>query len=152
LGGHGVLLERADHLEPCAVADVREPGVTVPAEVALEDASIGCAVEEGAPVLELPDALGRFLRVDLCHPPVVEELPAPHGVAEVHLPVVLGIHVAQGRSDAALRHHRVGFAEERLADERCSYTRRRRLDRGSEPRAAGPDDYDVVGMRLVVGH
>ena len=86
------LLEGADHLQAGAVADVGEPGVAVAAEVALGDQAVVGAVEQRAPLLELDDPLGRLLGVQLGHPPVVEHLPAAHGVAEVHLPVVLGPH------------------------------------------------------------
>ncbi len=55
-------------------------------------------------------------RVQLGHPPLVEELAAAHRVAEVDLPVVPGVHVAHGGRDAALRHHRMGLAEQGLAD------------------------------------
>ena len=55
-----VILERADHLEAGAVADVREARVAMAAEVALQDAAVLRAVEERAPRLELADA-GRAL-------------------------------------------------------------------------------------------
>ena len=48
-----VILQRADHLEAGAIADVREPRIAVAAEVALEDAAVGRAVEQRAPRLEL---------------------------------------------------------------------------------------------------
>ena len=131
---HRVLLERADHLEAGAVADVREARVAVAAEVALEDAAVLRAVEERAPLLELVHAVGRLLRVDLRHAPVVEDLAAAHGVAEVDLPVVLRVDVAERRGDAALGHHRVRLAEERLADERRLGAQRRRLDGGAQAR------------------
>ena len=115
---HGVVLEGADHLESGAVSDVREPGVAVPSEVPLEDAPVLGPVEQGAPLLELEHPVGRLLRLDLHHPPVVEELAAAQRVAEVHPPVVLGIDVAEGGGDPALCHHGVGLAEQRLAHER----------------------------------
>ena len=116
--GHRLLLQRADHLEAGPVADVGEAGVAVAAEVALEDAPVRGAVEQGAPLLELEDAVGRLLGVELGHAPVVEHLAAAHGVAEVDLPVVLGVDVAHGRGDTALGHHGVGLAEQRLAHQR----------------------------------
>src|SRR6266511_3565253 len=74
--------------------DVIEPRVPVTAEVALQDEAVLRAVEERAPFLELENAIGRFLRVELRHPPVVQQLAAAHGVAEVDLPVVLLPYVA----------------------------------------------------------
>ena len=87
------------------------------AEVALADQAVGGAVEQGAPLLQLPHPLGRLLGVQLGHAPVVEQLAAAHGVAEVDLPVVFGLQVAHGRGDAALGHHGVRLAEQALADD-----------------------------------
>ena len=149
---HGVLLEDADHLEAGAVADVREPRVAMTAEVALEDEAILRAIEEGAPLLELEHAVRGLLRVQLRHPPVAQQLAAAHGVAEVDLPVVLLPHVPEGRGDAALGHHRVRLAEERLADDRGLRAGGVRLDRGAQARAARADDQDVVLVSLRLRH
>ena len=111
------VLQRADHLQAGAVADVGEARVLVAAEVPLEDAAVVGAVEQGAPALQLADALGGFLGVQLGHPPVVQVLAAAHGVGEVDPPVVAVVDVGQRRGDAALGHDRVGLAEQRLADE-----------------------------------
>src|SRR6185312_4563464 len=88
-----VLLERADHLEAGAIADVREPRILVTAEVALEDASVLRPIEERAPRLELVDAIGRLHRVELRHPPLAQIAPALHRVPEVDLPVVVRLDV-----------------------------------------------------------
>jgi hypothetical protein len=120
-----VLLERADHLEARAIADVREARVLVTAEVALEDPPVGRAVEERAPLLELLHAVGRLHRVELRHPPLVEVAAPLHRVAEVDLPVVLRLDVAERRGDAPFGHHGVGLAEERLADEAHAEPHRR---------------------------
>ena len=149
---HGVLLERADHLQPGPVADVGQPRVAMSAEVALEDQPVLRPVEEGAPLLQLQHPGRRLLGVELRHAPVVEELPSAHRVAEVDLPVVLGPDVAQGGGDASLGHHRVGLAEERLADQRRVSALGGGLDGGAQARSAGADDQDVVLVRLVLGH
>src|SRR5437660_9474967 len=120
----------------------------MPSEVALENETVLRAVEERAPFLELEDAIGRFLRVQLRHAPVVQELAAAHGVAEVNLPVVLGPDVAERRGDAAFGHDRVRLAEERLADDRRLRAESVRFDRGTQPRAAGADDDHVVLVAL----
>ena len=112
-----VLLERADHLEAGAVADVREARILVTAEVALEDAAVLRAIEERAPLLELVDAVGRFHRVELRHAPLIQVAAALHRVAEVDLPVVLRLDVAERGGDAAFGHDGVRLAEQRLADE-----------------------------------
>ena len=128
-----VILQRADHLEAGAVADVREARIAVAAEVALEDAAVRRAIEDRAPRLELAHAVGRFLRVQLRHAPVVDVLAAAHRVGEVDLPVVAVVDVGQRRGDAALGHHRVRLAEQRLADQADRHAGRRRP---RSPRAA----------------
>ena len=57
--------------------------------------------------------------------------------------VVLGVDVPERCGDAALGHHGVRLAQERLADE-PDRRPAARLDRGAQPRAAGADDEDVV--------
>jgi hypothetical protein len=123
----------------------------VPAKVPLEDAAVLGAVEDGAPVLELTDAIRSFLRVELGHAPVIELLPAEHRVAEVDLPGVLGIHVRERCRHAPLGHHRVCLAEERLADHAGARAGGGRLDRGAEPRAAGADHQHIEVVRLEPG-
>ncbi len=104
------ILQRPDHFQPGAVADVRQSFPRVAAERALQNPSVGCAIENGAPPLQLANAVGRFLRVELRHAPVIEELAAFHGVAEMRLPVVLRIDMRQRRRNPSLGHHRVRFA------------------------------------------
>jgi hypothetical protein len=123
---------------------VREPGVAVAAEVALADQPVGSAVEQRAPVLELAHPVGRFLGVQLGHAPVVEHLPAAHGVAEVHPPVVLGPRVRHRRRDAALGHDGVRLAQQGLADDRRARAVLRGLDGGPQAGTSRPDHDDVV--------
>ena len=89
----------------------------VAAERPLEDPPVAGPVEDGAPRLELADAVRRLLGVELGHARVVEELAADHRVAEVGLPGVVGVDMAERRGDATLGHDRVRLAEQRLADE-----------------------------------
>ena len=112
-----VVLQRADHLQAGAIADVGQARVAVAAEVALQDAAVLGAIEDGAPGLELAHAIGRLLGVQLGHPPVVEVLAAAHGVREVDLPAVAIVDVGHRRRHAPLGHDRVGLAEQRLADQ-----------------------------------
>ena len=116
----------------------------VAAERALEDPAVGRPVEDGAPQLELADAVGRLEGVELGHARVVEQLAADHRVAEVDLPGVGRRDVPEGRRDAALGHDRVGLAEERLADEPDVGAGGLGLDRGAQPGPARADDEDVV--------
>src|SRR5438270_108333 len=83
-------------------------------------------------------------------PPVVEELAAAHGVAEVDLPVVLLPHVAQRRRDPALGHHGVRLPEERLAHQGGLHAHRARLDRRAQTRTARADHDHVVVVGLVL--
>ena len=145
-----VVLQRADHLQARAIAHVREARVAMPAEVTLQNAPVLGAVEERAPALQLQHPLRCFLGVQLRHAPVVQHLAAPHRVAEVHLPVVLGPDVAERGGDAALGHHGVRLAEQRLAHEADRDALRGGLDGRAQPRAAGSDDDDVVLVGLVV--
>ena len=112
LQGDDALLQGADHLETCAVADVGEARVLVAAEVALADLAFLGAVEQRSPGLQLPHAVRCLLRVQLGHAVVVEELAPAHGVAEVHLPTIVGVHVGHRCGDATLGHNRVGLAEQ----------------------------------------
>ena len=145
-----LLLQGADHLQAGPVADVGKPRVLVAAEVPLADLAAGGAVEHRAPGLELVDPVRGLLGVQLGHPRVVQELAAAHGVAEVHHPVVVRIDVAHGGGAAALRHHGVRLAEQRLGDDRGPLAGEPGLDRCPQARAARADDYDVVGKPLDV--
>jgi hypothetical protein len=147
-----LLLQGADHLQAGAVADVREPRVLMTAEVALADLAVLGPVEQRAPRLEFPDPLGGLLGVHFGHPPAVEELAAAHRVAEVHLPAVAGVDIAQRRGGAALGHHRVRLAEQRLGDDRRLLAGQPRLDGRPQPGPPGADHDDVVGVPLDVSH
>ena len=145
-----VLLERANHFQSGAVAHVGEARITVAAEIALENQSFLGAVEQRAPFFQFQYALGGFLGVDLSHTPVVQQLPAAHGVAKMDFPVVLGVDITHGCGDATFRHDGVSFTEERLADESRSDPLGRRFNSGTETGAAGADDNDVIFMGFVL--
>ena len=143
-----VILQRADHLEAGAIADVREPRIAMAAEIPLQDPAVLRAIEDGAPGFELADAIGRFLGVQLRHAPVVHVLAAAHRVGEVDLPAVAVVDVGERRRDAAFGHDGVGLAEERLADQPDLHAGRRRFDRRAQPGAAGADHQNVVFVRF----
>jgi hypothetical protein len=146
------VLKDPDHLEASAIPDMGQAGVAVPAEVPLEDAAVPGPIEKRAPLLQLEHPLGCLPGVDLRHAPVVEHLPAANGVPKVDLPVVLGIDGAEGRGHPALGHHRVGLAEERLADEGRAGALGARLDGGPQAGAAGADHYHVELVDLALRH
>ncbi len=147
-----LLLEGTDQLQPRTVADVRQPRVFMAAEVALGDPAVGRTVEERAPGLQLPDPVGGLPGVEFGHPPVVEELAAAHGVAEVHLPVVALVDIAHAGRDTALGHHRMGLAEQGLADHGRAHTRLAGLDRGAQSGPAGAHHDHVPCLPVHVRH
>src|SRR5262249_40497115 len=147
-----VVLEGADHFEAGAIADVREPRVSMAAEVPLQDAPVLGPIEHGAPLLELANPVGRFLRVEFRHPPVVDVLAAAHRVREVDLPAVAIVDVGERGRDAPLRHHGVRFSEERLAHEADGDAGRGRFDCSPQACAARTDHQNVVFECLIFGH
>ena len=147
-----VVLQGADHFQAGAIADVGQARIAVAAEVALQDAAVLGAVEDGAPGFELADAVRRFLGVQLGHAPVVDVLPAAHGVGEVDLPVVAVIDVGQSGGDAAFGHDGVRLAEQRFADQADGDAGGGGFDGGPQAGAAGADDQYVVFVCLIFGH
>src|SRR5438093_696921 len=69
-----------------------------------------------APRFKLADAIWRFLRVELGHPPIVHVLTAAHRVCEVYFPIVSLVDVGKRGSDAAFCHHCVRFPQQRFAN------------------------------------
>src|SRR5215211_7654050 len=131
VGGEDLLLHGPDELQPGPVADVAEAAIGMAAEGALAYLALGRPVEERPPLLELVDPVWCLFGEGLDHPPVVEELSAPHGVDKVLAPGVVGVDVPDGGRNAA---------------QQAVLGRR---DRGPETRSSGADDQDVVLARLV---
>ena len=146
-----VILQGADHLEAGAIADVSQSGVAVSPKVALADQTVLGPVEDRPPFFEFADSVRGVLGVQLRHAPVVEELAAAHRVAKVDLPVVATVDVAQSRRHAALGHHGMRFAEQRLADDPGVETAARALDGGAQTCPTGADDDHVVLTGLDFG-
>jgi hypothetical protein len=140
----GFILEGADQFQTRAVTDVRQPRMPVATETALVDLPFLVAVEHRPPTLELQNALGRLLRVQLGHAPVVEELSTAHGIAEVNFPRIERGHVAEGRGSSALRHDGVRLAEQRLAHHRGFEAKHLTFDRCAEAGTAGADHENIV--------
>src|SRR5204862_3398700 len=76
------VLQRADHLQPGAVADVAQALESVSAKSALQDSPIFGAIKKRSPLFQFADPVGCLLCVQLSHAPVVEKLSAAHRVAE----------------------------------------------------------------------
>ena len=140
-----VILQRANHLEAGAIADVRQARIFVAAEVPLKNPAVLGAVEERAPCFEFAHAFRRFFGVQLRHAPVVEVLAAAHGVGKMNSPVVAIVDVGQGRGNAAFGHHGVGFAEQRFADHSHLGAVGRGFNGGAQTGPARADDQNVVG-------
>src|SRR5262245_5761835 len=105
-------------------------------EISLEDSPVFCAIKNGAPGFELAHSIGRFLRVQFSHAPLIDVLTPAHGVGEMHLPIIAFIDVGQRRCDSALRHHGVRLTQKRFANESNSNATYRSFNRGAQPFAA----------------
>ncbi len=114
---HAVVLQRPDHLETGAIADVGETRIFMATEISLQNAPVFGAIEDRAPSFQFTHAVGRFLRVQLGHAPLVDVLTAAHRVREMHFPVIAIIDIGERGRDAALGHDGMRFAEKRFADE-----------------------------------
>ncbi len=120
--------------------------------MSLQNSAVFCAIENRAPGFELAHSIGRFLRVQFSHAPLIDILTAAHGIGEVHLPIVAFIDVGQRSCDSALRHHRVRFTQERFADEPDANARSRSFNRSAQPRATSADHEHVVIKSFVLRH
>src|SRR5205085_3168075 len=150
---HAAILKRSNHLKAGAVSYVTQTFESVSAECALQNSAVLGAVKQRAPLFQFAHALWRFLCVKLRHTPVVQELSATHGVAEMRAPVVRGINVSHGRGDSALRHDRMSFAEQRFANQPDSRALRERFNRGTQSGAAGTNDQNIMcGSFVGRGH
>ncbi len=143
-----VVLEGAEHFETGTVPDVGQARIAMPAEVPLVDLPLGRSVEDRPPFFELPDPAGGVLGMELGHAPGIEEFPSPHGIAEMHLPVVPGIHIPQGSGHTAFGHDRMGLSQEGFADQSGPFIVRGSLDSGPQTSPSGSDNDDIVFVRL----
>ena len=148
-----VVLQGADHLQAGAIADVGQARIAVPSEVALKYAAVGSAIEQGAPGLEFVDSSRCFLCVKLGHAPVIEILPAAHGVGEVNLPAIAVIDVRQCAAATPPSAITVWALPSSDLQMRPTFTPASAgFDCGAETRAAGTDNNYVVCMSLVLRH
>ncbi len=86
--------------------------IFVAAEVPLQNPPVFRAIEDRTPGLEFAHPRRRFASVQLGHAPIVDVLPAAHGVGEVDLPVVAIVDIGKRGRDPALGHDSVGFAQQ----------------------------------------
>jgi hypothetical protein len=124
----------------------------MPAEISLENPAIFRPIENCAPGFQLADAIRRFLRVELGHPPIVDILSAAHRIGEVDLPAVPIVDVRERRRDPAFGHYGMRLAEQTFANHPDGNAGCRCFNRGPQSRAAGADDENVVLESFVVRH
>jgi len=98
---------------PCDRLRAQGRGTYVRRNVAAEFSILG-AIENSAPRFESPNAVRRFLRVQLSHAPLIHILTAAHCIGEMHLPVIAFINIGQGRRDSASAITGVRFARSDL--------------------------------------
>src|SRR5436309_5191666 len=55
-----VILKRTDHFQASAIADMRETGIFVTAEIPLQNPAVLCPIESRAPSFKLSHAIRRF--------------------------------------------------------------------------------------------
>jgi hypothetical protein len=111
---NAMILKGPDHLETGAIAHMGQPGIFVPAEIALQNAAILGAIEEGSPSFQLTNAIGRFLRMQLRHSGVVQVLTTAHGIGEMDPPTIAVVDVGESGSYTAFGHDSVSLPQERL--------------------------------------
>ena len=149
---NSMVLERAYHLQSGSIADMRQPGIPVPTEVSLQNPAVWRAIKKRTPCLEFAYALWRFPGVQFSHPPIIQILSTAHRIREMNSPVIAIVNVGQGCRDAAFRHHRVRFAQQRFADDPDRCTISAGFDRGAQACPACPDHQHIVGESTEFRH
>jgi hypothetical protein len=94
---------------------MRKTWIPMPAEIALEDATVVGSIEDSAPRFQFVNARRRFLRMQFRHARVVHVLSTAHRIREMHHPVVSIVDVTHGGRSTTFRHHGVRLAEQGLA-------------------------------------
>ena len=149
---YAMVLQRTDHLQPGAIANMRQPGIAMPAKIALQNAAIAGAIEQGAPGFEFAHAGRSFLGMQLRHAPVIQILASAHGVGKVNAPAVPIVYIGHGRGDSTLCHDGMCFAQKRLRNDCDFRAGGRSLDGGPQPRPSRANDHHIVLVRDVLGH
>ena len=149
---NAVILQSADHFETGPVAHVRQPRITMPAEVALQDPAVLGAIENRAPGFQFMHPRRSFLGVQLRHAAIVQVLAAAHRVGEMNPPVVAVIDIAHGRRHAAFGHHRMRLAQQRLRNHGGLSARGGRFDGRAQSRAARANHQHVVFVNRIIRH
>ena len=106
-----MVLQRTDHLQPRAIAHMGQPGIAMPAKIALQNAAIAGAIEQGAPGFEFAHPGRSFFGMELRHAPVIQILASAHGVRKMNAPAVPVVYIRHGRGDSTLCHYGMCFAQ-----------------------------------------
>ena len=114
---NAVVLQCANHLQPCSVAHVRQSWIRVPAKVPLQNPPVLRPVKQRPPSLQFVHPRRCLLGVQLRHRGIVQILPAAHRVGKMRLPPVALIHIGHRRRHTALGHHGVRLAQQALANQ-----------------------------------
>ena len=147
-----VVLQGTDHLETCTVTDMRQSRISMTAEITLENAPIGCAIEKGTPCFQFADARRSFLGVEFCHSAITEILAAAHRVGKVNAPVISIIDISHRRGYATFGHNCVRFTKEGFRNESDLYLSCRSLDCSTQASAPRTNNENVVFVGDVLGH
>src|SRR5947209_17198809 len=115
------------------------------AERTLVDLAVVTAREGQPPVLELVNRLGGVAAEILDSVLIAQPVRAFHGVVHVPAPFVLA-HIAERRSNTALRRHGMGTSRKHLGDAGGLEPGLAAADNGAQPRAARADYHHVVAM------
>ncbi len=106
-----MVLQRADHLQPGTIAYVGQPGIAMPAKIALQNAAIARTIEQGAPGFEFAYTGRSFFGMELGHAPVIQVLTSAHSVSKMNAPAVPVIYIGHGRGYSTLCHYGMCFAK-----------------------------------------
>ena len=108
---YAVVLQRTDHLQSRPIANMRQPGIAMSAKIALQNAAIARAIEQGTPGFEFAHTCRSFLGMELRHAPVIQILASAHRVSKVNAPAVPVVHICHGRGYSTLCHYGMRLAE-----------------------------------------
>ena len=118
--------------------------VCMPAKGPLKDQPVGSAVEKRAPLLKFANTVRSFLRMELGHAPMVKELAAAHGVAEMRSPVICTVHISHGCCDATFRHDGVSLTKQGFANHADRRSLTQRLDSRAQTGATRTNNQDIM--------
>ena len=148
---NAVILQRADHFQTGAIADVRESRIFMAAEISLQNAAVLGAIEDRAPGFEFAHAIGRFLRVQLGHAPLLTYWPPRIVSAKWTFQLSRSSTLASAAAIPPSAITVCALPRQRFANHADRNAGRRSFDRRAQSGAAGADHENVV-LGFVFGH